>query len=108
VPTPVSDGKYFYMVDDQGLVTCLDAKTGLAIWGPERTALGNVSVSPVLADGKVYIINEAGTTTVLAADLELKVLATNELDAGYTLSSPAISGSQLFLRTAEHLYCIGQ
>ena len=108
VPTPVTDGKYFYMVDDRGLVTCLDAKTGEAIWGPERTAMGNVSASPVLADGKIYIVNEAGTTTVLAAGPEFKVLATNELDSGYTLSSPAISGSQLFLRTAEHLYCIGQ
>ena len=108
VPTPVSDGKYFYMVDDRGLATCLDAKTGEAVWGPERTSLGNVSASPVLADGKVYITNEAGVTTVLAAGPEYKVLATNELDGGFTLSSLAISGSQLFLRTAEHLYCIGE
>jgi outer membrane protein assembly factor BamB len=108
VPTPVSDGTYFYMVDDRGLATCLDAKTGQAIWGPERTALGTVSASPVLADGKLYIINEAGATTVLAAGPEFKVLATNELDGGYTLSSMAISGRQLFIRTAEHLYCIGE
>ncbi|HEY2841649.1 MAG TPA: PQQ-binding-like beta-propeller repeat protein [Pirellulales bacterium] len=108
VPTPVSDGTYFYMVDDRGLATCLDAKTGQVEWGPERTALGSVSASPVLADGKLYITNESGVTTVLAAGPEFKVLATNELDNGYTLSSLAVSGSQLFLRTAEHLYCIGQ
>jgi outer membrane protein assembly factor BamB len=108
VPTPVSDGKYFYMVDDRGLVSCLDAKTGQPVWGPERTALGSVSASPVLADGKLYVTSESGETTVLAAGPEFKVLATNELDSGYTLSSPAISGSQLFLRTAEHLYCIGE
>jgi outer membrane protein assembly factor BamB len=108
VPTPVSDGKYFYMVDDRGLASCLDAKTGEAIWGPERTELGTVSASPVLADGKLYITNEAGTTTVLAAGPEFKVLATNELNGEYTLSSMAISGSQVFLRTAEHLYCIGE
>jgi outer membrane protein assembly factor BamB len=108
VPTPVSDGTYFYMVDDRGLATCLDAKTGQAVWGPERTALGSVSASPVLADGKLYITNEAGATTVLAAGPEFKVLATNELDGGFTLSSLAISCSQLFLRTAEHLYCIGE
>jgi outer membrane protein assembly factor BamB len=108
VPTPVSDGTYFYMVDDRGLATCLDAKTREVFWGPERTALGNVSASPVLADGKVYIVNEAGTTTVLAAGPEFKVLATNELDGGYTLSSPAISGSRIYLRTADHLYCLGE
>jgi outer membrane protein assembly factor BamB len=108
VPTPVSDGKYFYMVDDGGLVTCLDARTGKLLWGPERTAPGTVDASPLLADGRLYILNENAVTTVLAAGPEFKVLATNELDGSYTLSSIAVSGSQLFLRTSTHLYCIGE
>lgn len=108
VPTPVSDGKYFYMVEDNGRVTCLNAKTGELVWGPERTAQGIVSASPLLADGKLYVTNENGITTVLAAGPEYKVLATNELDESYTLSSLAVSGQQLFLRTGTHLYCIGK
>jgi outer membrane protein assembly factor BamB len=108
VPTPVCDGKYFYMVEDSGRVTCLDAKTGKLIWGPERTAQGTVSASPLLAGGKLYITNESGVTTVLAAGPEFKVLATNELDDSYTLSSLAVAGSQLFLRTGTYLYCIGK
>lgn len=107
VPTPVSDGKQFYMVDDSGMVTCLDAKSGTLVWGPERTAQGIVSASPLLADGKLYLTNESGVTTVLAAGPKFKVLATNSLDDAYTLSSLAVAGSQLFLRTATHLYCIG-
>jgi hypothetical protein len=59
-----------------------------------------------LADGKLYLINEAGVTTVLAAGASFQVLATNELDGTYTLSSPVVSGRQLFLRTAETLYCL--
>ena len=78
------------------------------MWGPERTAQGTVSASPLLADGKVYITNEEAVTTVLAAGSKFKVLATNELDGEYTLSSIAVSGSHLFLRTATHLYCIGK
>ncbi|MBT3603801.1 MAG: PQQ-like beta-propeller repeat protein, partial [Candidatus Latescibacteria bacterium] len=66
VPTPVSDGKHFYMVDDRGLATCLNAKTGEVIWGPERTAQGTVSASPILADGKLYVLNEYAVTTVLS------------------------------------------
>src|SRR6185295_8565424 len=108
VPTPVSDGKYFYMVDDRGMATCLDAKTGKLIWGPERTAIGTVDASPLLADGKIYITNESVVTTVIAAGPEFKVLATNELDGTYTLSSLAVSDKQLFLRTSTHLYCIGE
>ncbi len=108
VPTPVSDGKYFYMVSDSGMVTCLDAKTGKLIWGPERTSVGTVSSSPLLGDGKLYVTNERNTTTVLAAGPAFKVLATNQLDGSYTLSSIAVSGEQLFLRTSTHLYCVGK
>ncbi len=108
VPSPVCDGTYFYMVDDAGRVTCLDAKKGTRIWGPESTIPGTVSASPVLADGKMYILNEGGITTVVTVEPEFKILAVNQLDNSYTLASPAISGSQLFIRTASYLYCIGR
>jgi len=108
VPTPVSDGKYFYMVSDSGMVTCLDAVTGKLVWGPERTATGTVSSSLLLADGKLYVTNERAVTTVVAAGPEFKALATNELDGTYTLSSIAVSGEQLFVRTSTHLYCVGK
>ncbi|MDP6040370.1 MAG: PQQ-binding-like beta-propeller repeat protein [Candidatus Latescibacteria bacterium] len=107
VPTPACDGTYFYMVDDRGRATCLNAKTGEVIWGPERTAQGTVSSSPLLADGKIYLLNENAVTTVLAAGPEFKLLSTNELDGTYTLSTPVAVDSQLFIRTATHLYCIG-
>lgn len=108
VPSPLCDGKYFYMVDDKGLVTCLDAKAGTVIWGPERTYEGIVSSSPILADGKIYILNEKAVTSIVAAGPEFNLLATNQLDDTYTLSSPAISDSQLFIRTSAFLYCIGK
>ena len=108
VPSSVTDGKHYYMVDDRGLVSCLNAKTGETIWGPERTAQGTVSSSLVLAEGKLFILNENGVTTVVAAGSDYKLLATNELDGSYTLSSPAIAGNQIFIRTGTHLYCIGE
>ena len=86
----------------------LNAKTGETIWGPERTAQGTVSSSLVLAEGKLFILNENGVTTVVAAGSDYKLLATNELDGSYTLSSPAIAGNQIFIRTGTHLYCIGE
>jgi outer membrane protein assembly factor BamB len=108
VPSPLSDGANFYMVADNGAVTCLEAKTGKRIWGPERTAVGTVSASPVLADGKIYIVNEKAVTTIVAAGAEFKNIATNELDGSYTLSSPAVAGKNLFIRTSQALYCIGE
>ena len=47
VPTPISDGKYVYIVDDRGVVHCLDAKTGAIVYGPERLKPGTYSASPV-------------------------------------------------------------
>jgi len=109
VPTPACDGTYLYVVNDRGVVLCLDSKTGAVVWGPEHTARGMVSASPLLADGKVYVTNEEGVTTVLAAGPEYKVLATNSIPCeGKLLSSFAVSGNRLYLRTPTHLYCIGK
>ena len=83
------------------------AKTGTEIWGPQRLKPAIYSASPVLADGKIYVINEEGLTTVLRAGPTFEVLAENSL-SDYTLSSPAISIGYIFIRTAKYLYCIGQ
>ncbi|MFY9610979.1 MAG: PQQ-binding-like beta-propeller repeat protein [Blastocatellia bacterium] len=107
VPTPVTDGKYFYVADDRGVMFCLDAKTGQAIWGPQRIKPGTYTSSPVLADGKIYVTNEDGLTTVLKAGPKFEVVAENNLN-DYTLSSPAISDGQIFMRTAQYLFCIGK
>ncbi len=106
VPTPVCDGKHLYLVNDRGYASCLDAKTGEVVWGPQRTAPGTVSASPVLADGRIYITNETATTTVLAIGPQFKILHTNQLDDGYTLATPTFAGLQIFIRTSTHLYCI--
>ena len=107
VPTPVTDGTYFYIINDSGIVWCLDAKTGEEIYGRQRIRRGTYSASPVLADGKIYITNEHGLTTVLKAGPEFEVLAENPLD-DYCLSSPAISDGQIFIRTTGYLYAIGE
>ncbi|HTS65385.1 MAG TPA: PQQ-binding-like beta-propeller repeat protein [Candidatus Acidoferrales bacterium] len=107
VPTPVTDGKYFYAVNDRGITWCLDARSGKQIWGAKRIRPATYSSSPVLADGKIYITNEEGLTTVLKAGDQFEVLAENDL-ADYTLSSPAISGGRIFMRTTHFLYSIGK
>ncbi|MCC6536905.1 MAG: PQQ-binding-like beta-propeller repeat protein [Bryobacterales bacterium] len=107
VPTPVTDGKLLYMINDRGIVYCFDAQTGKEVYGGQRIKPAAYSSSPVLADGRIYMTNEEGTTVVLKAGPVFEVLAENALD-DYTLSSPAISGGQIFLRTKGHLYCIGK
>jgi outer membrane protein assembly factor BamB len=106
VPTPTSDGERFYMADDGGNITCLDAKTGAVIYGPEDTGIGRTSSSPLLADGKIYLVGETAETAVIAAGPKYRLIAKNVLDGTYTLSSPAIAGDEIYIRTATFLYCI--
>jgi len=106
VPTPVSDGILVFVVTDNGVTYALDAKTGTTIWGPTRLKSGTYSASPVLADGRVYATNEDGITSVFKAAATFELLAENPLN-DYTLSSPAVSDGQIFIRTAKHLFAIG-
>jgi len=107
VPTPVTDGEYFYVIRDNGVMFCLDAKTGRTIYGPSRLRPATYSGSPVLADGKIYVTNEDGMTVVAKAGPKFELLAENDFGE-YTLSSPAISDGQIFIRTDSALYAIGR
>ena len=107
VPTPVTDGTYLYVVNDRGIMWCLDAKTGKEVYGRKRLRPATYSGSFVLADGKLYITDEDGVTSVVKAGPTFEILAENDFD-DYTLSSPAISDGQIFIRTAKFLYCIGK
>jgi outer membrane protein assembly factor BamB len=107
VPTPAVDGKFIFILNDGGILWCRDAKTGAEIWGNQRVRPGTYSASPVVADGKLYVTSEDGVTTVLEAGPEFKVLGENDIPE-YTLSSLAISDGQIFMRTQNHLYCIGK
>jgi outer membrane protein assembly factor BamB len=108
VPTPVSDGKLLFVVDDRGVTHALDVATGTIVWGPERLKPDSYSASPTLADGKIYVTSEnTGVTSVFTAGPKFELLAENPTNE-YTLSTIAVSDGQLFLRTDSHLYAIGK
>lgn len=100
-PSPILAGDELYVVNDLGILQCLDARTGEAIW-VERLG-GNYSASPVLAGGRLYFPSEEGATTVVAPGRTFTRVAVNTLD-GAILASPAVAGGALFIRTSTHLY----
>jgi len=102
-PSPLLVGSELYMVTDNGIVTCVDAKTGKEYW--RARVGGNHSASPIYADGRIYFLNEQGESVVLAPGQQLKHLATNQLD-GRTLASMAVSNGSIFIRSDTHLYRI--
>ena len=105
VPTPITDGSYLYIITDNGVLYCLDVRTGVVAY-QQRLRSATYSGSPVLADGRMYVTNEDGVTTVAKVSPPFELISENDLD-DYTLSSPAISDGQIFIRTKNFLYAIG-
>jgi outer membrane protein assembly factor BamB len=102
-PSPLIVGHELYLVSDQGLSSCLDARTGRAYW--QRRVGGAYSASPLYADGKLYLQDEEGTGVVLKAGREFAVLARNALSER-SLASCAATDGALYIRTEQHLYRI--
>lgn len=100
------DGDLLYWVSDNGLASCVDAKTGDIIWN-ER-AVRDCSASPLLADGRIYIQDERGKCIVLKTGRQFEILAENDLELGSerTFASYAVTKGTIFLRSEKQLYCI--
>ncbi|MEX1042927.1 MAG: PQQ-binding-like beta-propeller repeat protein [Pirellulaceae bacterium] len=102
------EGNLYFTKARDGIVYSVNAKTGEPVFGPERmTGLGTLYASPVAADGKVYFTSRDGKTKVLQHGSEYQVLADNDLGEGVD-ASPALSGSQMFIRGEKHLFCLKQ
>ncbi len=100
-PSPLLVGDLLFMIDDSGIASCVDAKTGTDVW--RQRISGNYSASPIFAEGRIYACSEEGKVIVLDAGREFKVLAENRLEDGF-MASPAVSGKALYLRSRKNLY----
>lgn len=101
-PSPLLIGDTVCTVDDRGVLTAMDKKTGETAW--QARLGGDFSSSPIFAANRIYCLDEQGKGHVYSADG--KELAVNTLDAG-CLSSPMAIGNDLIVRTRTTLYCIG-
>jgi outer membrane protein assembly factor BamB len=100
------DGLIYLTKERQGILFCVDARTGDLKFGPERLPeMDTVYASLLGAGGKVYISSREGTTVVLKAGPKYEVLATNKLSEPID-ASPVAVGKQLYLRGSKSLYCI--
>ena len=102
-PSPLLVGDELYVVTDAGIASSIDARTGAIHW--QQRLGGRMSASPVLADGRIYFLDEEGTSTVVSPATTFRRIATNTLD-GPALASMAVASGSFFIRTASHLYRI--
>lgn len=103
VPTPIVYGDHLFEWSDEGIVVCVDLKTGQDVWS--KRLGGKYSGSLLCIDGKIYGVEEGGKVTVIEAGPEFKELGTADLGDS-TYSTPAVANGRLYLRTFSRLKCL--
>lgn len=113
VPSLLAVEDHLYMVNDDGIAFCYEAKTGQQRW--KQRIGGNFRTSPVFNAGHIFTTDMSGKTTVFKADPKaFEIVAENQLGTE-SFATPGISRGQLFMRVAagsgaergDWLYCIG-
>lgn len=104
-PSPILVGDLLYLISNNGMITCMEAATGVKVWSEK--AAGNYVASPIYGDGRLYFCSTQGKTLVYKAGRTPELLAANELEGGF-MASPAVDDTALILRTKTHVYRISE
>ena len=105
VPSPILVGDYLHVINDLGVYSCIDPKTGTVLH--TARALGSTYSSPIAVGNHIYLFEDTGRCTIFENRPGFHVIARNELgEEVYT--TPAVSSGQLFVRSVNSLFCIGK
>lgn len=104
VPTPAYRKGKLYIINDTGILTCLNALTGETVW--QQRLRGRFSMSPLVIEDLLLIISEDGVATILRAGDNYESVAEHDLGES-VLASPALVDERLYVRTASSVVCIG-
>jgi outer membrane protein assembly factor BamB len=111
VPTPAfCTGDFFILSDVRYRLSRVEPNTGTVKWSVGIPRGHKFEASPLVADGKVYIINFAGTVVVFDAETgeQISQISMDEPSEDPVRSSIIAAHGQLFVKTTDALYCIGQ
>jgi len=101
------DGKLYFLRSNNGVMTCLDAKTGAPLYSKQKVeGINTLYSSPTGNNDKIYI-GATNAVVVIKAGAEFSILAQNKLDETFE-ASPVVVGNDLLLRGAKYLYCISE
>jgi outer membrane protein assembly factor BamB len=105
--SPVESGGYIYLLErNGGIINCVETATGKLMYTKRIAGARPFWASPWTSGGRVYCLDDGGTTHVIEPGPTLNIVAANRLDE-QTWSTPAIVDGNIYLRTVGHLYCIG-
>lgn len=104
--TPMLIGDLLYLVNHEGIMTCLEAKTGTLLW--KQRLEGKYSATPIHVDGHLYLFNEDASCTIIRPGRQFRTVAVNALSLQKLMATPAVDANAFIIRTAGFLYRIQQ
>lgn len=105
IPSPVATENYIFLSTSYGTVVCYDSQTGVKYW--EKEFNNSIYASPVVAEGRVYLLDRTGTMHIFKVDKEYVSLGEPVLGEK-TACTPAFSNGRIYIRGDKNLYCIGK
>lgn len=105
VPSPVATNQHLIVSTSYGVIACFATETGEMLWEAEFD--NSIYASPVIAEGKVYLIDKQGVTHIFKPGDEYTHIADCQLGEG-SVCTPAFSDGRIFIRGDKHLFCIGK
>ena len=102
--SPIFFKGLLYVVDRNGYISCIEAKTGKSIW--QKRMKGRFSASPILANNLIYFFNEDTVCTIIKPTRELEIVAENKLSSDKLMATPAFDENSIYIRTENNLYRI--
>lgn len=103
VSSPVATANHLYVTTSYGMLACYDAKTGKVV--KEVETGGEFYSSPMIVEGKIYIMDNSGRMYIFRADAECAQIAS--FNTGLKgMTTPAFTDGKVVVRTETNLYCV--
>ena len=99
--SPIIIKGLLFVVDRNGYISCIEAKTGKSIW--QKRMKGRFSASPILANNLIYFFNEDTVCTIIKPTRELEIVAENKLSDDKLMATPAFDENSIYIRTENKL-----
>ena len=99
--SPIIIKGLLFVVDRNGYISCIEAKSGKSIW--QKRMKGRFSASPILANNLIYFFNEDTVCTIIKPTRELEIVAENKLSDDKLMATPAFDENSIYIRTEKKL-----
>ena len=103
IASPVATKDFVFIATSYGVVASFDTQTGEIIKSMEFNT--NFNASPIIADGKIYLICTDGKVFIFSAKGNFSLINSFETEEK-TFATPAFTDKKIVIKTEKSFYCV--